>query len=283
MAALPVAVFSAQKNKAKCGFDAEDFHRNETSDDTSSTDYKLKTIVEDKLFLKIDYLTVASTMIGEVYQQLYENHATTIFNVFPRAANVLKSETTYSLKLVWFSQYIGFNRGLETIFAALEHLAELNIELHLVGFLSPEMKDFMQCKSPLSAVMSKITVHDPIPPDHLIEFISKFDIGLAIETGQPLNREICLTNKIFSYIQAGLAVLASDTKAQIQLLSAHPEVGKLYDKNSINNLIEALKAFYINPKHLLQCKLAALNLGQMHFNWETESQKFLKLIAETLA
>ncbi|MGI4727500.1 MAG: hypothetical protein ACRYGB_02930, partial [Janthinobacterium lividum] len=42
LAALPVAVFAAKKNQSKCGFDAEDFHRHEISDDPEDPDVVLK-------------------------------------------------------------------------------------------------------------------------------------------------------------------------------------------------------------------------------------------------
>lgn len=283
LAALPAAVFAAEKYKSKCGFDAEDFHRQETTDDLKSVDLQLKSSIENVFIPKLNYMSVASPLIGEAYDQLYKNRPACILNVFPKTEKVTKINVNQTLKLVWFSQYIGFGRGLEIVFTALSQLTELDFELHLIGFLSAEMEKFMQNDSFPKNIISKITIHAPLPPDQLLSFISRFDIGLATEISQPLNRDICLSNKIFSYIQAGLAVLASDTTAQKQLVSTWPQIGKLYDKNSIENLTACIKDFYADRELLSSCKKNAFELGQTALNWETESIKFLSLIENTLA
>ncbi len=283
LAALPVAVLAAKKNKVKCGFDAEDFHRQETTDDLQSIDFTLKSNIENAFIPKLNYLSVASPLIGKAYHQLYKNQPIGVLNVFPRTKKVTAIKLNQPLKFVWFSQYIGFGRGLEMIFTALSQLAELDFELHLIGFLSAEMKSFMQSGSFPSTIISKIMIHAPLPPDQLLSFISQFDIGLATEISQPLNRNICLSNKIFSYIQAGLAILASDTTAQKQLFSSYPQIGKLYAKNSIENLTACIKKLYADRELLLLYKKNAFELGQTTLNWETESVKFLKVIEETLA
>lgn len=283
LAALPAAVFAAEKYKSKCGFDAEDFHRQETTDDLKSVDLQLKSSIENIFILKLNYMSVASLLTGEAYNQLYKNRPACILNVFPKTQKFTKINVNQTLKLVWFSQYIGFGRGLETVFNALSQLTKLDFELHLIGFLSAEMEKFMQSSSFPTAIISKITIHAPLPPDQLLSFISRFDIGLATEISQPLNRDICLSNKIFSYIQAGLAVLASDTTAQKQLVSTWPQIGKLYDKNSIENLTACIKDFYADRELLSSCKKDAFELGQTTLNWETESIKFLSLIENTLA
>lgn len=283
LAALPVAVFAAKKMQVKCGFDAEDFHRQEITDDTLSTDFKLKASVEDAFIKHLNYLTVASPMIGQAYSNLYKIPETCILNIFPKTKTSRLTSIKKTIKLVWFSQFIGLGRGLETVLEALNQTSELNLELHLVGFLSEEMKHFLEDNSFAANIRSKIIVHPPVLPDQLIPFISQFDIGLATENSYPLNRDICLTNKIFSYIQAGLAALASDTKAQVELFLAYPGIGKIYDKNSIISFNQALKSFYTDPELLLSCKKTAFDFGQTSLNWETESVKFLKVVEETLA
>ncbi|MGI4019965.1 MAG: hypothetical protein ACRYFA_00520 [Janthinobacterium lividum] len=286
LAALPAAVLAAQKNKAKCGFDAEDFHRNETSDDPNNSDVLLKTFLEEKYFSKTNYLTASSLLITNLYQKIFPSKKiNTILNIFPAVKEVYMPvlKVNKTLKLVWFSQYIGLGRGLETVFEALSKVSATDFELHLIGFLSAEMKHYLAGNSFPADIRSKIIIHPPVHPDQLIQLISQFDIGLATENSSPLNRDICLTNKIFSYIQAGLATLASDTKAQSQLLLEHPGIGKMYDKNSITNLTETLNSFFTDPEMLLSCKKTAFELGQTVLNWETESVKFLKVIEETLA
>ena len=48
LGALPAVVIAAKKHKKPCGFDAEDFHRNETSDNPQDPNVVKKSVVEDK-------------------------------------------------------------------------------------------------------------------------------------------------------------------------------------------------------------------------------------------
>ena len=52
-----------------------------------------------------------------------------------------------------------------------------------------------------------------------------FDVGLALERPENANYSRTVTNKLFSYLLAGLAVAASDTPGQRQVMSQVPNAG----------------------------------------------------------
>ena len=57
--------------------------------------------------------------------------------------------------------------------------------------------------------------------EDLHQFLSQMDIGLALENAQAdHNRNICLTNKMLAYAQAGLYILATNTFGQSQFLNS---------------------------------------------------------------
>jgi glycosyltransferase involved in cell wall biosynthesis len=283
LGALPAAVIAAKKHKAKCGFDAEDFHRQEVSDDVNSLHYKLNKYIEDKYLPQTDYITASSPLITAKYQQLYpKKDITTILNVFPKSTpiNVKSIKQKGPIKLIWFSQTVGKKRGIENIIKALELLNSNCIELHLLGNASEEIKNkFINLAQNTS---KSLFFHPPIAPDKLIEFISQFDIGLACETGFSLNNTLALSNKIFTYIQAGLAVLSSDVTSQKQLLEQNPGFGSVYENNNIDSLINILTEYEANRQKLINNREAAFKLGQEKYNWENESQIFLDLVNKTL-
>ena len=71
LAALPAAVKAAGYNKAKYGFDAEDFHRQEVSDSLLDFNYRISSFLEDKYLSSCACVTAASPLIAKAYQQLY--------------------------------------------------------------------------------------------------------------------------------------------------------------------------------------------------------------------
>lgn len=284
LGALAAAAKAAKKQNAKYGFDAEDFHRQEVSNNAGSFSFKIAKYLEDKYLNKADYITASSPQIADKYRQLYPGKEPfVILNVFPKNSNPPEPviNETNPLKLFWFSQTIGNGRGLEEIFDASGILKDVNLELHLLGDL-PEgsFKDFLLNMTTSSAL--KIFIYPPIPSEQITAFASKFDIGLAIETGTILNRDICLTNKIFTYVNAGLAIIASDTTAQRDFIEHHPAIGKVYSKTNTSALADVLKYFSENKNALQKAREAALALAQSTLNWETESVKFLNLINQNL-
>jgi hypothetical protein len=278
LGALPAAVIAAKLTHAKVGYDAEDLH---SAQYTSAKDhsYLLNKYIEEKFFSQVNYFTAASPLIASFYKKTYLYlNPIVINNTFPKAAIPSFNKCADDiLKLFWFSQTIGTDRGVTEIIAAMTGIS--NVELHLLGYCSEDTK--MQLNNLMhdhKLKANQLRIHPPVSPDQLLNFAAQFDIGMAAETGVPLNRDICLTNKIFTYIQCGLAVIASDTQAQTQFLHQYPQAGKIYERGNVMSLAGCINTFADDRKALYQTQLTNYQLGQTHLNWETESLTFVKTI-----
>lgn len=285
LAALPVAVLAAKKNNAKCGFDAEDFHRNEVTNNIFDYDFKLKKDIEDKYIKHLDYLSTASPLIGVAYSEIYpKQEPISILNAFPKQAKGrINRVDDDKLKLFWFSQTIGINRGIENVIKALALINESVIELHLVGNHSDNIKNyFLEIAKNSGFNNDLIYYYAPISANRICDFASQFDVGLAAEMIIPKNRDICLTNKIFTYVQSGLAILASNTAAQEKIMDEFPNMGIIYDQFNIEHLANQIKHLAENRDTLKMYQTNSKNYGDRVLNWETEKIKFLSLIAKQL-
>lgn len=282
LGALPAVVKTSLKYKKPCGFDAEDFHRQESTDDANSFYFKISKYIEDKYLPSIQYLTASSPLISERYASLYNKKVTTILNVFPKTDLSVLGITNIEepLKLFWFSQTIGPNRGLEMVIEALS-LVKKDIELHLLG---QPINDFKQHLLQMANVEglnnSDIFFYEPIKADEIFHLAAQFDIGLASDVNFCLNRNIALTNKIFTYIQSGLAVVANNTPAQSSLMHQYPKTGKTY--SNAMELAAILNEYWENRELLYQTKKESYGIGQNQLNWENESKKFLMIVNESL-
>lgn len=283
LAALPSAVKAAEYHKAKCGFDAEDFHRQEVSDSLEDFNFRISSFLEDKYFSRCDYITAASPLIAKAYEQLYPKfNPQVINNVFEvkHSQNITERDDD-KLKLFWFSQTIGKNRGLEDVIGALNILGNPAIELHLLGNVNKESEDYLKA---LVTTDSKTNLHfhKPILPEKIFGFSAHFDIGLALEPSIPLNRNICLTNKIFSYLISGLAIIASDTTAQKAFVCENEGIGFTYSIGNTAELANKIDLFFTNKMALRDCKIKSATLAKEKYNWEIESAKFLTIISNNL-
>jgi glycosyltransferase involved in cell wall biosynthesis len=284
LGALPAAVKAAKKFNKPCGFDAEDFHRYEATNDVNDRDVILKTYIENKYLPQTNYLTASSPQIAAAYEQLFAGKTPlTLLNVFCKSdqPEISSVNPNAPLKLFWFSQTIGYSRGLEDVIEALGILKEYSFELHLLGDLPEDaFKNYLLQQQ--SANNLKIFIYPPISSIAINAFAATFDIGLALEPAFSVNNDLALSNKLFTYLQAGLALIASDTTAQLAFINQYPAIGNWYGKGDGDSLAEVLIYYYKNREALLQARRAALQLAHSTLNWETERVKFLTLVKQTI-
>ena len=282
LGALPASYLAAKKNAKPCGFDAEDFHRQELSDDVNSFHFKITSFLEDKYIPGLNYVIASSPLIAEQYASLYCRDVVSILNVFPKSHNIsLNKNENQPLKLFWFSQTIGPKRGLEQVIDAMGISSVLS-ELHLLGKINPDYYNQLMLLCKTNKIdFNRIKFYSPINPDDINEFASKFDIGMAAEVDVCFNRKISLTNKLFTYLQSGLAIAASSTIAQSTFINSNTGIGRVYSNS--NELAEVLNYYDANRDVLFETKKRSMQLGQNALNWEIESQKILRLVENTLA
>jgi len=261
----PAIVF-AKKNKISFGIDLEDYHPGESNDVKTSTQYKT---LQNKILSEAQYVSAASPLILEYAQRDCKKefrNKTVVLNYFPAHEFIRPaSKEGEKLKLVWFSQLISFNRGLEQVVPLIKDNTIL--ELHLFGNCDEAFK------TKYLAGIGNVFIHSPLPQQMLHQRLSSFDVGLAIEPGKDLNNELAISNKMLAYFQAGLYILASDTKAQKQFIEMHPGSGRIttLDKKGFAADVNEL----VQQKKSIREKAAARFERANDFCWEEESKKLM--------
>ncbi|EDM37133.1 hypothetical protein PBAL39_05023 [Pedobacter sp. BAL39] len=279
LGALPAIVIAAKHHHKPCGFDAEDLHRYEVSNDNQDYDVQLKTHIEQKYIPELQYLTTSSPQINAAYQSLFPaSSPVCLLNVTdkPGQTSVRNIHPDDPIRLFWCSQTIGLKRGIEDVIGALRLISTHTFELHLMG--SQQHGETKTYFTNLMNAAHPIFFHGPVTPELLVAHAARFDIGLALEPGFSINNDLALSNKIFTYIQAGLAVVASNTTAQQAFMASNPEIGHCYEIGGTSTLAAILCSYAENRGLLDKTRKASCRLGQDHLNWETEKLKFLKII-----
>jgi len=271
--ALAPAALAAQKNNTAYAFDGEDFHRGEVSD---KADVAIVTTIEDKYLPGVRYFTAASPLIAAAYNKNYpQKDITVIRNVFSkRFAAPFTNHSDNTVQLFWFSQTVGPARGLEVVIAALNQLKDYQYKLHVLGYCTDAYRATLEAL----AHQPFLAFIEPVPLKAIFEIAAGFDIGLATEMPYTENRKICLTNKLFIYMQSGNCVVASDTDAQQQFLQQYPGSGLLYKHNDPDDLAIQFRKLFDNKAFLQDCRQKSWNLGHNELNWEKESEIWLSLI-----
>lgn len=285
LGSLPVIAKASIKYNIKSIFDFEDYHRGEA--DENSFQAKRVIDVEDTYIPFITSITTASPLISIAYKKIFpQKLIKTINNCFPYAyaeENITKVPLT-PLKLFWFSQYIGKKRGLEVIIQAMSFFSTNDVTLTLLGTSTTEVQNyFYEIVDNLKISRQQILFLPAVAENEIVQIASEHHIGLASEYSHILNRDLCLTNKIFTYLLAGNALVLSDTNAQKSFLIENPAIGSLYQQNNINELTSILKSYLVNPQLLLLHRRNALDLAKNKYNWDIEQHKFLDNVNYVLA
>ena len=110
-----------------------------------------------------------------------------------------------------------------------------------------------------------------MPEEELMIFIRQHDIGLALEKSNTLNRDLCRTNKLYTYPLCGLWTIASNTSAQTEFLKEHSDAGSLIHLDDPDSIEKVISWANSNREELLQRRIKALELAKEKLNWEHES------------
>lgn len=277
-------------------FDVEDYHPGETVSTDEETARKRTEFLMQSLLPKAKSITFASPLIGDYTLDLINNHDSTavVLNGFnDKEFNLLSQTEAHKekkegvLKLVWFSQKISFGRGLEQLFKALHLISETDkkakISLTLIGELDSnfETQEIMKIREREKSSNLCLTIKEPLGQKELHAILSQFDIGLALEfNSRDLNRQICLTNKIITYAQAGLYILATNTKAQEQFISDYPGLGILSEQSEVK-ISKNILQLYQNIDQIKQTKSLRFRKGKA-LSWDAEQIKIQELWSQIL-
>lgn len=284
VAALPAAAHAAARHGAKLGFDAEDFHCGDYPDDARHAFDRELTYQIERLYLPLcHHLTAASPGIADAYAERYgTRRPTVILNVFPRShappAPTPGGTARPGPSLYWFSQTIGPNRGLECAVQAIA-IARSQPHLFLRGNMMPGYLEVLQSLAREVGVSDRIHFLALAQPRDMERLAAAYDVGLVSEVGATKNRRIALTNKLFSYLLAGLPVAASSVSAHSELSAETEGAVFLYETNDAAALAATLDGLLLKPDRLAKARARAWLLGKLRFNWDVEQKTLIESIA----
>ena len=284
--ALAAIAEAAGRSGTRYAVDLEDFHSGETSGPDAPLVDALSARVERAVLRGAAFVTTSSEAITSAYAGRDGVRSTVIDNTFslpPRAPDLSRIDPA-RLRLYWFSQTIGPGRGLEDAVLALGR-AGVAAQLALRG---RPRAGYLEALTALAAAHApRVTlVHlAPAPPDAMVDCARGYDVGLALEQMTPLNRQLCLTNKAFTYILAGMAVAITDTPGQHGLGADLGRAAALIPAGDVDALAAAFARWMSDPAELDCAKRTAWTAATRRWHWEhpLERGRLLTLVREALA
>lgn len=150
-------------------------------------------------------------------------------DIFRKKFNI-KSNT----KIFLYQGALSSGRGIESIISIFEN-PEDNICLVIMGFGHLEEL----CKK--AAYYNKsIFFHDAVMPKKLFEYTCSADYGISLIEPMCLSYQLCLPNKFFEYLMAGLPVLSSNLIEPKKIINKY-SVGVIAEDFEIDNIKRSIK------------------------------------------
>jgi hypothetical protein len=285
---LVAAAKAARIQGVRLGFDAEDSHVDELPELPKwSGQRSARESIERVLLPRCRHLTAAAPMIADAYRRRYGVEAVSVLNVFPlrEAPETPCDPPSLSSQgpptLYWFSQTLGPGRGLESVLTALGRM-RTPAELHLRGYPSTGYVTRLRALADQLGVRDRLVLHKVAEPGRMAHLSAPHDLGLALELNEPPNRAICLTNKAFTYLLAGVPVLLSATPAQRELGRELGLAALVADITEPTVVASVLDAWFADTERQRAARREAWRLGRVRYNWDMEQQVFLQSVRRAL-
>lgn len=288
-AALPAVAAAADKYGTRIAYDAEDFHLGDWPDVPEyEPDRSLVRAIEGRYLPRCAYVSAASDGIADAYAASYDvAQPTVILNVFPRAqapAMVPTSagSTTPGPSLYWFSQTIGPDRGLECVARALGS-AQTRPHLYLRGTPVPGYVAQLERLAVAGGATGRIHILEPAPPAEMERLAAAFDVGLCTDTCVSRSRAVALTNKLFTYLLAGVPPIISATPAHIGFAAEAGLMDSVFPPDDPDALAATIDRVLASDGRLQAARSKAWQLACERYNWDLEAPKFLAKVHASLS
>jgi len=237
--------------------------------------------VERTVLHRCAYTSTTSQALADALHARYGGQRPhVVTNSFPLQANPRRGPPGEPPAFFWFSQTLGPGRGLEEFLAAWQETTQPSRVVLVGEALAGYDRDLLAQLS--DSRRGLVEIRPPVPPTELPALIARHDIGLALEPTTPANKDLTISNKILQYLNAGLAVVATATAGQREVLARAPKAGMIVDTAEPAACSRALDGLLADRSALATCQAAARRLAEKTYCWEREAPRLLALVEAAL-
>lgn len=280
---LPHALRLKQRFGGIVIFDSQEFFTGQYQD-APKWQYEWVRQVEKAGIGKADIVLTTTDAMKHKLGSVYGTDLTMfrVRNIPTVSQQIIKSNEKLSdqtCHIVWHGMavYFGNRRGVQVIMESLRYCNN-DVHLHLQG--NPVDTEMAKMRAAISdwGLENKVTFHNAAMPDEIVNSISKYDMGISGELAQEENQMLTSSNKLFEYINAGLAVAAPNVPGIKETID-ELDIGMLYEPGNPEDLARVID-HCIDTGDLERFKRNSRNATEQGLNWEADYAHVYKLISD---
>jgi glycosyltransferase involved in cell wall biosynthesis len=200
----------------------------------------------------------------------------------PVSSNRLRDQLGVSpqTKIALYQGYFQTNRALDRLIYAARFLDPDTI----IVMLGRNMMGVdLEALIAQEGVADRVKMLPPVPYEELLEWTASADIGLTLfDPNYSFSIRMCLPNKLFEYLMAGLPVLTSSLDAVADVLKTY-DVGVVAPSLEPAEIGQAINRLLADSAALARMRKNALAAAQKELRWDVESQRLVQLYGQVLA
>lgn len=272
--ALPIGYLISKFTGAKLIYDSHEFWYDLDYFGSKSFLNKGIFILESFLIKRVNFCVTVSDGISEKLKENYKiNRPVVIRNIPTKWSLPKRKMLRNSLKIninstIFLYQGHIAGKGVFDLIEAFSRLNKKNTSLVFLGD-GPAVNDLK------SKNVENVYFHPYVPIEKLPLYTSDADVGIASIYGNATSNIYCLPNKLFEYIQGGLALIVSDLP-EMNMLVAKFKLGISYKFGDVESLKDSLEKILLNKKFRNKCKENSSG-ASMILNWECEREQLIKI------
>ena len=186
---------------------------------------------------------------------------------FPYYNPAKRQACSDQVKVIYFGG-IGPQRGIEEMVQAFSQLPEFQLDLMGLGSANylKEIEDWLRDRN-----AKNIRILPPIDDSLIYKIFPEYMVGIAFYPNTNLNDYFCAPNKVYQYLQSGMAVITTDNPGLRERLEQH-RIGMCLKDITAESVREAIQKI-VEHKYCDNITVAI----RRKFSWETIENKFLSL------
>lgn len=225
--------------------------------------------IERRIFPKLTSVYTVNHSIAEIYEKLYGKDVKVVRNISPVwKPQHIKSKKELGIpenKKLIILQGAGINidRGAEE---AVEAMKEIDAVLMIVGDgdIIPALKEKVQ-KEELN---DRVIFYGKKTYQEMMNYTYYADIGLTLDKASNLNYKFSLPNKVFDYMHASAAIIATDIKEVSRIVRKY-DLGIILDSFNVSSLSLAINNLLKDEQQLAKYKHNCSVAAEKE-NWDNE-------------
>lgn len=228
--------------------------------------------IEAWIFPKLDTIYTVNRSIAQLYENKYGKSLEVVRNVSPlwRPQHIPTKEQLGipNDRTVFILQGAGINihRGAEEAVDAMLNVSQAVLLIVGDGDVVPQLKQRVK----ELAIEDRVLFFGKRPYQEMMAFTYHADIGLTLDKANNMNYRFSLPNKVFDYMHAHTAIIATDL-VEIKRLVERYQLGWIVSDLTTAALAEVMQQAIDEPTRVHQFQHNAKDAAQVE-NWENECE-----------